>query len=139
MIAQNLLTVGRVQHLSNLVVLVHISIQNIQFVIGQTKQIVYPLPLATIKSLPKYQFLPNQVSTSYAKKVFYYSKVSCSRPVYYSIFDNFVQRSQYVSIKILLHKQSENPWICYILTDTVYCSRLQGSLNLVSIFRLPDL
>ena len=69
MIAQNLPTVGRVEHLSNLVVLVHISIQNIQFVIGQTKQIVYQLPLPTIKSLPKYQFLPNQVSTSYAKKV----------------------------------------------------------------------
>ena len=49
-------------------VLVHISIQNIQFVIGQTKQIVYRLPLLTIKSLPKYQFLHNQVSTSYAKK-----------------------------------------------------------------------
>ena len=68
MIAQNLLIVGRAQHLSNLVVLAHISIQNIQFVIGQTKQIVYRLPLLTIKSLPKYQFLPNQVSTSFAKK-----------------------------------------------------------------------
>ena len=65
MIAQNLLIVGRVEHLYNLVVLVHISIQNIQFVIGQTKQIVYQLPLPTIKCLPKYQFL---VSTSYAKK-----------------------------------------------------------------------
>ena len=68
MIAQNLPTVGRVEHLSNLVVLVHISIQNIQFVIGQTKQIVYRPPLPTMKSLPKYQFLPNQVSTSFAKK-----------------------------------------------------------------------
>ena len=68
MIAQNLPTVGRVEHLSNLVVLVHISIQSIQFVIGPTKQIVYQLLLPTIKSLPKYQFLPNQVSTSYAKK-----------------------------------------------------------------------
>ena len=44
---------------------------------------------------------------------FIYRKVASSRPVYYSILDHFVQRSQYISIKIPLHKQSENPWVCY--------------------------
>ena len=39
----------------------------------------------------------------------------CSRPEYYSILDPFVQRSQYIRIKFLHHKQSENPWVCYLL------------------------
>ena len=38
-----------------------------------------------------------------------YCKVRSSRPVYYSILELFGQRSQYISIKFLLHKQSENP------------------------------
>ena len=39
-----------------------------------------------------------------------YRIVARSRPGYYSIFDPFVQRSQYIlSIKFPLHKQSENP------------------------------
>ena len=40
-------------------------------------------------------------------------KVANSRPVYYSILDHFVQRSQYISIKIPLHKQSEKVKMCY--------------------------
>ena len=40
---------------------------------------------------------------------FEYRKVSSSRPVYYSISEPFGQRSQYISIKFPLHKQSENP------------------------------
>ena len=36
-----------------------------------------------------------------------------SRSVYYSVLDHFVKRSQYISIKISLHKQSENPWVWY--------------------------
>ena len=35
-----------------------------------------------------------------------YCKVASSRPVYYSM-------PQYISIKIPLHKQSENHWVCY--------------------------
>ena len=42
-----------------------------------------------------------------------YRKVDRSRQVYYSILDHFVQRSQYISIKIPLYEQSENPWVCY--------------------------
>ena len=38
-----------------------------------------------------------------------YHKVAGSRPVYYSILNSFGQRSQYISIKFPLHKQSENP------------------------------
>ena len=42
-----------------------------------------------------------------------YRKVASSRPGYYSILDSFDQRSQYIRIKVPLHKQSENPWVCY--------------------------
>ena len=42
-----------------------------------------------------------------------YRKVASSRPVYNLILDPFGQRLQYVSIKFPLHKQSENPWMCY--------------------------
>ena len=38
-----------------------------------------------------------------------YRKVASSRPVNYSILELFGQRSQYISIKIPPHKQSENP------------------------------
>ena len=41
-----------------------------------------------------------------------YRKVASSRPVYYSILNSFGQRSQYISIKFPLHKQSENPKMC---------------------------
>ena len=40
-------------------------------------------------------------------------KVASSRPVYYSILESLGQRLQYISIKFLLHKQSENPKMCY--------------------------
>ena len=36
-----------------------------------------------------------------------------SKPVYYSILEIFGQRSQYISIKFPLRKQSENAWVCY--------------------------
>ena len=42
-----------------------------------------------------------------------YRKVTSSRPIYYSILNSFGQRSQYISIKFPLHKQSENPKMCY--------------------------
>ena len=42
-----------------------------------------------------------------------YRKVARSRPVYYSILNSLRQRSQYISIKFPLHKQSENTWVCY--------------------------
>jgi Leucine-rich repeat (LRR) protein len=32
---------------------------------------------------------------------------------YYSILNSFEQRSQYISIKLPLHRQSENPELCY--------------------------
>ena len=35
------------------------------------------------------------------------------RSVDYSKFNSFSQRSQYISIKFPLHKQSENPKMCY--------------------------
>ena len=38
-----------------------------------------------------------------------YRKVTSSRLAYYSILDSFVQRSQYISIKFPIHKQTENP------------------------------
>ena len=42
-----------------------------------------------------------------------YLKVLSSRPIYCSILNSLCQRSQYVSIKLPLHKQSENAWVCY--------------------------
>ena len=42
-----------------------------------------------------------------------YCKVSSSRPVYYSILNYLGQRSQCISIKFPLLKNSENDWVCY--------------------------
>ena len=42
-----------------------------------------------------------------------YRKVTSNTPVYYSILNSFGQRSQYISIKFPLHKQCENPKMCY--------------------------
>merc|ERR1719266_2534793 len=42
-----------------------------------------------------------------------YCKVPSSRPGYYSMLYLFGQRSQYISIKFPLHKQSENPRVGY--------------------------
>ena len=53
------------------------------------------------------------VSLEFMKFFVIYHKVASSRPVYYSILNSFGQRSQYISIKFPLHKQSENPWMCY--------------------------
>ena len=45
-----------------------------------------------------------------------YRKVSSSRPVYlYSILELFGQSSQYISIKVSLHKPSENLKTCFEL------------------------
>ena len=38
-----------------------------------------------------------------------YHKLPSSRPVYYSILELIVKRSQYIGIKFTLHKLSENP------------------------------
>ena len=42
-----------------------------------------------------------------------YSKVAISKPVYSSILNSLGQRSQYISIKFPLHKESENAGVCY--------------------------
>ena len=52
------------------------------------------------------------------RKIFMYPKVASSRPVCYSILDHFVPRSQYISIKISLRGQSENPLACYELRQS---------------------
>ena len=44
---------------------------------------------------------------------FRYRKVSSSRLVYYSILNCFGQRSQYISIEIPLHYQSEKDCMCF--------------------------
>ena len=49
-----------------------------------------------------------------------YHKVASSRPVYYSIFELFDQRSQYICIKFPLHKPSEN-LNTVLSTKTIYC------------------
>ena len=54
-----------------------------------------------------------QSSTKFVYFLLSYRKVASSRLVYYSILDHFVQRSQYIRIKVPPHKQSENPWMCY--------------------------
>ena len=54
-------------------------------------------------------------------------KVASSRPVYYLILNSLGQRSQYISINFSLHKQSENPKMCYCAT--VYYSQLYGIQN----------
>ena len=43
-----------------------------------------------------------------------YRKVASSRLVFYSILDSLGKRSQYISIKFRLHKQSQNPWMCHL-------------------------
>ena len=50
--------------------------------------------------------------------------VTRSRPVYYSILNSFDQRSQHISIKFPLHKQSEKPWICFLPRQYTTYSRL---------------
>ena len=55
----------------------------------------------------------SQIQSIYCKLLQIYCKVVSSRPVYYSILETFGQRSQYISIKFPLHKQSENPWVCW--------------------------
>ena len=59
-----------------------------------------------------------------------YSKVMNSRPGYYSILDPFVQRSQYISIKFSLHKQSENPCACS-------CLQLNGTYYVITQILKP--
>ena len=61
-------------------------------------------------------------------------KVVSSRLVYYSILNSFGKRSQYISIKFALHKQSENPWMCYYLRqstarDFTVCGFIPNSHN----------
>jgi hypothetical protein len=47
-------------------------------------------------------------TANYITNVSIYRRVASSRPVYYSILNSLGQRSQYVSLKFPLHKQSEN-------------------------------
>ena len=65
----------------------------------------------------------NSVSPIDAKNSFSFfvhtvKSVASSRLVYYSILNSFGQRSQYISIKFPLHKQSENTWVCYWLRQS---------------------
>ena len=74
-------------------------------------------------------FLCILLSTS-DKKGFIYSFITIklqvhSRLSWCSILNLFAQRSQYISIKFLLHKQSENPCVCY-WTEMCFCSRING-------------
>ena len=46
--------------------------------------------------------------TKQSRFFFDYLKVATSRPVYYSILELFGQREHYISIKLPLHKPSEN-------------------------------
>ena len=55
--------------------------------------------------------------------LFAYRKVASSRPVCYSILELLGHRLQYISIKFLLHKPSEN-LKNVLITETGYCSRL---------------
>ena len=52
------------------------------------------------------EFAINHLNTNYRI-------VASSRPVYYSILDPLGKRSQNISIKFPLHKQSENMKMCY--------------------------
>ena len=47
-----------------------------------------------------------------------YHKVASSKPVYYPILISLSQRSQYLRIKFLLHKQFENAWVCNFTVTT---------------------
>ena len=62
--------------------------------------------------------------------IFIYCKVASSRPVYYPILNSFGQRSQYISIKFTLYRQSLN----VLLTKTVYCSQLYVKWCLIYLF-----
>ena len=42
-----------------------------------------------------------------------FHKVASRRLVYYSILNSLGQRSQYISFKFPIHKQSENNWVCH--------------------------
>ena len=72
------------------------------------------LPVGTTDCCTELLLLP-RLKQIYLKKALFskYHKIASSRPVYYSILKSFGQRSQYISIKFLLHKQSENPIMCY--------------------------
>ena len=59
------------------------------------------------------KYFQNSFKWSYFSPHLIYRKVASSRLVYYSILESFGQRSQYISIKFPLHKESENPWTCY--------------------------
>ena len=61
-------------------------------------------------------------------------KVVSNRPVYYSILELFGQRSQYISIKFLLHKPSENLKICYKRQATA-CN-FYTSMQIILFFKL---
>ena len=62
-----------------------------------------------------------------------YRKVESSRPVYYSILDPLGQTSQYISIKFLIHKQSENMKMCYY--SRVRNKRTPMLINFLTFFQ----
>ena len=57
-----------------------------------------------------------------------------SRPVYYLILDLFVQRSQMRRNKFPLHKQSENPMVCYKLLATLQHSNIESNRAMQIIY-----
>ena len=60
-----------------------------------------------------------------------YRKVASSRPVYYSILNSLGQRSQKISIKFPLHKQSENAWVWRATNrDSLLLATLRYVINL---------
>ena len=61
---------------------------------------------------------PIEAKNSFSFLVHTAKSVASSRLVYYSILNSLGQRSQYISIKFPLHKQSENTWVCYWLIQS---------------------
>jgi hypothetical protein len=72
------------------------------------------------------QHLSNEplVHIHYVTKCNKYRKVACSRPVYYSIFKSLGQRSQYISIKFSIHKQSCLLFRCATNRDSLLLATL---------------
>ena len=76
-------------------------LKELQLTVGQTAEKYCNDFMHKQYSIVKYIVLNRQTST--------YHKVGSSRPVYYSILNSLGHRSQFISIKFPLYKQSENP------------------------------
>ena len=107
------LLVGRFVYISKLSIIIRLNVSEAKFF----QEFFFREPISslssywvarTMKVKPLRYLLKSQkfwVSTAKLRAI--------DPQVYYSILDSLGQRSQYISIKFLLHNQFENPKMCY--------------------------